>query len=68
MKAIVVTSLIGAAVLAVAIQPTMAQSPYSYLYCLQFIDRGGVCVSNPFRHGTGYRNEALTRRLHHRDG
>lgn len=87
MKAIVLISLIGAAVLVVAIRPTMAQSPYSYPYCLQFIggpiscyyvnlrqcwaatyDRGGVCISNPFRRATGYRNEAPARPLHHRGG
>jgi hypothetical protein len=37
MKAIVLMSFIGAVALAIAIQPTMAQSPYSYHYCLQFI-------------------------------
>ncbi len=79
MKAIVLTSLIGAVALAGAIQPTLAQSPNSYPYCLQFIggpiscyyanlrqcwaatyDRGGVCVSNPFRQATGTR----LRRVH----
>jgi hypothetical protein len=37
MRVLVLTSLIGAAGVAGAIQPTMAQSPYSYPYCLQFI-------------------------------
>jgi hypothetical protein len=36
MRAMLLT-LIGAAALAGAIQPTMAQSPYTYPYCLQFI-------------------------------
>ncbi len=68
MRVMLLGSLIGAAALAGAIQPTMAQSPYTYPFCLQFIggpiscyyanlhlckvasfDRGGVCVSNPFR-------------------
>ena len=77
MKAIVLISLIGAAALAAAIHPAMAQSPYSYPYCLQFIggpiscyyaslrqcwaatyERGGVCVSNPFRRGIRHDDRA----------
>jgi hypothetical protein len=75
MRAIFLTSLMGMAALIGAMQPTAAQSPYSYPYCLQFIggpiscyyaslrqcwaatyDRGGVCVRNPFRGNSGYRN------------
>jgi hypothetical protein len=87
MRVILFASLIGAAAMVGAIQPTMAQSPYSYPYCLQFIggpiscyyanlqlcraatyDRGGVCVSNPFRRGTGYWNEVPIHPRHHRNG
>ena len=59
MRVLVLTSLIGAAALAGAIQPTMAQSPYSYPYCLQLI--GGpiscyyanlqLCYAATFDHG-----------------
>jgi hypothetical protein len=35
MRAIFLTSLIGAAALIGAVQATVAQSPYSYPYCLQ---------------------------------
>ena len=31
-------------------------------------DRGGVCVSNPFRRGTGYWNEVPIHPRHHRNG
>jgi len=37
MRAILLTSLIGAAALIEAVGPTMAQSAYSYPYCLQII-------------------------------
>jgi len=85
MRAIVLISLIGATALMEAIEPTMAQSPYSYPYCLQFIggpiscyyanlqqclaatfDRGGICVSNPFRDSAGDPNRAPARPRSHR--
>jgi hypothetical protein len=37
MRAMLLTLSIGAAALGGAIQPSAAQSPYSYPYCLQFI-------------------------------
>jgi hypothetical protein len=37
MRVILLTSLIGATALVQAIRPAVAQSPYSYPYCLQII-------------------------------